>query len=247
MSGRIRQIKPDFFSDPDVARLPIRARLTYIGLWTIADDAGWLPKLDAVELGHLLYGYESAVVRERWIIADLLALQEDGHLVVEPCGHGCIPTLPRHQRVSKDRRVEMHWKFHETQCRRLIPSKSDLDSKPPAPVGAISAADSKPAAPIGANPKGNDGRTGSPRNAAELRGDTGTPGPLVDEWKAHHFPGTPLHSAEFPTGKERNGKERKGTLDAREARNGDGLRAKLGDFEDVMAAKPVVTDDWGPA
>ncbi len=37
---RIRTIKPDFFASDDVAELPIRARLTWIGLWTQADDHG---------------------------------------------------------------------------------------------------------------------------------------------------------------------------------------------------------------
>jgi hypothetical protein len=37
---RIRSIKPSFFRSDDVAVLPYRARLTWIGLWTFADDAG---------------------------------------------------------------------------------------------------------------------------------------------------------------------------------------------------------------
>jgi hypothetical protein len=38
--ARIRTIKPEFFSSLAVARLPITARLTFIGLWTYADDEG---------------------------------------------------------------------------------------------------------------------------------------------------------------------------------------------------------------
>lgn len=37
---RIRSIKPDFFTSEDVASLPYRARLTWIGLWTHVDDHG---------------------------------------------------------------------------------------------------------------------------------------------------------------------------------------------------------------
>lgn len=37
---RIRSIKPGFFRSEDVAVLPHRARLTWVGLWTHADDAG---------------------------------------------------------------------------------------------------------------------------------------------------------------------------------------------------------------
>lgn len=37
---RIRSIKPDFFKSEDVAVLPLRARLTWVGLWTQCDDHG---------------------------------------------------------------------------------------------------------------------------------------------------------------------------------------------------------------
>ncbi|MGH3499823.1 MAG: hypothetical protein ACRDQA_02800, partial [Nocardioidaceae bacterium] len=38
--GRIRTIKPEFFESESVTELPIRARLTWIGLWTHCDDHG---------------------------------------------------------------------------------------------------------------------------------------------------------------------------------------------------------------
>lgn len=37
---RIRTIKPSFFQSEDVSALPLRARLTWIGLWTHCDDHG---------------------------------------------------------------------------------------------------------------------------------------------------------------------------------------------------------------
>lgn len=37
---RIRTIKPSFFQSEDVSALPMRARLTWIGLWTHCDDHG---------------------------------------------------------------------------------------------------------------------------------------------------------------------------------------------------------------
>jgi hypothetical protein len=39
---RIRYIKPDFFSDEDLGRLPFQTRLTFAGLWCYADKAGRL-------------------------------------------------------------------------------------------------------------------------------------------------------------------------------------------------------------
>lgn len=38
--ARIRTIKPGFFTSEDIAGLSLRARLTFIGLWTHADDNG---------------------------------------------------------------------------------------------------------------------------------------------------------------------------------------------------------------
>lgn len=38
--ARIRTIKPSFFRSEDVSALPLRARLTWIGLWTQCDDQG---------------------------------------------------------------------------------------------------------------------------------------------------------------------------------------------------------------
>src|SRR6266704_6234978 len=38
--ARIRSIKPEFFTSETVAGLSVHARLTFIGLWTYADDAG---------------------------------------------------------------------------------------------------------------------------------------------------------------------------------------------------------------
>lgn len=38
--ARIRTIKPEFFTSLTVTKLPIAARLTFIGLWTYVDDEG---------------------------------------------------------------------------------------------------------------------------------------------------------------------------------------------------------------
>ena len=37
---RIRTIKPEFWSSPGVAKMSPLARLTFIGMWNWADDAG---------------------------------------------------------------------------------------------------------------------------------------------------------------------------------------------------------------
>ena len=96
---RIRQIKPEFWADSDLARLPYPVRLIYIGLWCVADDSGyidWRPD----RIAHDLLGYESATVRERHLVEWAKALEVTGHIQILTCGCALIPTLQKHQRVS---------------------------------------------------------------------------------------------------------------------------------------------------
>jgi hypothetical protein len=143
---RIRQIKPEFWSDTGMAVLPIRARLTYIGLWGYADDAGWTPVLDASELGHTLYGYESARTRERWVLDDVAVLQERGHLIVECCGHAVIPTLTDHQRLAGP--TKQVRTFFNEHTRRCVSRPADPRVSPQVPAG-----DGSPQVPAG--PRGS--------------------------------------------------------------------------------------------
>lgn len=96
---RIRQVRPEFWSDEIVAALPDGARLFYIGLWNVADDAGWLEWRPS-RIGALLYPYESARRRESNITAWALRLTDKARLVIHECGCAVIPTLPKHQRIS---------------------------------------------------------------------------------------------------------------------------------------------------
>lgn len=96
---RIRQIRPEFWSDETVAALGDPIRLFYIGLWGIADDAGWL-EWQPRRIGALLYPYRSIHRRESDIAAWSGTLQQAGRLVLHDCGCGHIPTLQRHQRIT---------------------------------------------------------------------------------------------------------------------------------------------------
>lgn len=96
---RIRQVRPEFFTDPVVSRLSIDVRLTYIGLWCVADDAGWLI-LDLPHIATMLYPYESIRVRERRLGKASEQLQEAGRLVAFDCGCALIPKLTDHQKIG---------------------------------------------------------------------------------------------------------------------------------------------------
>lgn len=96
---RIRQVRPEFWTDPIVGRLPYPVRLFYIGLWNVADDAGWMAWRPA-EIGALLYPYQTPTARERALCAWADVLVKAGRLVIHECGCAQVPTLPRHQRIG---------------------------------------------------------------------------------------------------------------------------------------------------
>jgi hypothetical protein len=90
---RIRQVRPEFFTDAIVSQLSPAVRLTYIGLWCVADDAGWMT-WDVAQIAALLYPYESIRVRTRRIE------QAGESLVMHECGCARIPKLEDHQRIG---------------------------------------------------------------------------------------------------------------------------------------------------
>lgn len=96
---RIRQVRPEFFSDPVVSRLSPDVRLTYIGLWCVADDAGYLI-WDEPHIGALLYPYESVRVRERRIAKAGAELLDSARVMFFPCGCALIPKLEDHQKIG---------------------------------------------------------------------------------------------------------------------------------------------------
>lgn len=66
---RSRVIRPEFWSDHELARLPHGARLTYIGLWTMADREGRLID-SAVHIAGLLFphsGREAVDEVDAWL------------------------------------------------------------------------------------------------------------------------------------------------------------------------------------
>ena len=96
---RIRQVRPEFFSDPVVSRLSPEARLTYIGLWCIADDAGYL-SWDLASIATQIYPYQSVQVRERLVMKAADALVTAGRIIPFECGCALIPRLEDHQRIG---------------------------------------------------------------------------------------------------------------------------------------------------
>ena len=96
---RIRSVKPAFWSDSHISDLAEPTRLFYIGLWMIADDAGWL-RWDAREVGNELYGYETVRRREPKVQRMLDELVAHERVVLYPCGHVLVPHLADHQHLA---------------------------------------------------------------------------------------------------------------------------------------------------
>ena len=106
VSLRIRQLKPDWWLDKDLqTRLSADVREFYIGLWMVADDAGYFD-WNPVRIGAELYPYRTAHRREKQIAewAELLATldADEPHLVVFECGHARVPKMPAHQRLAAE-------------------------------------------------------------------------------------------------------------------------------------------------
>ncbi len=121
---RIRQIKPAFWTDVRLAELPPAVRLTFIGLWMIADDAGWF-RYDPAQVANELYGYESRRRRERTIAADVEALEVAGRVNIYPCGHAQVPHLTEHQRLAGETHRVLTIQREHSHC-PAVPRDSPL-------------------------------------------------------------------------------------------------------------------------
>jgi hypothetical protein len=96
---RIRAVRPDFWQDDTLGHLSDAVRLFYVGLWCMADDAGWL-EWKPSQLGASLYPYRTVHRRERDIDGWGDVLVQTGRIVRHPCGCAFIPTLVKHQRIG---------------------------------------------------------------------------------------------------------------------------------------------------
>jgi hypothetical protein len=131
---RIRQVRPEFFTDPLTARLSIGTRLIYIGLWCVADDAGWL-RWDLSQLAVLILPYESVHRREDHIAKARDELVTASRIELLDCGCAVIPTLPRHQRINGTKAYTCR-DWHDKHCVALVPDVSgNSRTRSPVTVG----------------------------------------------------------------------------------------------------------------
>jgi len=132
MKGRVRLIRPEFFSDSRISDLSKTTRLFYIGLWTLCDDSGMF-ELEVREIGATLFPYEPVAEREPWIDSCIRELEGAGRVRLLACGrHGVVPTLTEH-RQKGGRPTFSNRDAHERTCvdvhARPVRTESDPDTE----------------------------------------------------------------------------------------------------------------------
>jgi hypothetical protein len=109
-------VRPEFFADDKMGKLSVGSRLTYVGLWCLADDDGWLA-WDTPSIAAQLFPFESIRVRERRVAVARDELVALGRLAIheDACGCAIIPTLPLIQKIGGNKSYqqrERHEKAH---------------------------------------------------------------------------------------------------------------------------------------
>lgn len=98
-----------------MAALPAEVRLTYMGLWCVADDAGFFD-WEPVQLAAQLYVHAMPDERTAQVEADLEVLLERSRIRRLECGaHGIVPTLPDY-RIKGGEQLYTVKKRHDKRC-----------------------------------------------------------------------------------------------------------------------------------
>jgi DNA replication protein DnaT len=98
--ARIRTIKPSFWADPDVSRLPWDARLLLIGLISMSDDRGRFIATQSSICGYVFPHEEVTPTKFRRLMH---AIEKSGVLqlyTVEGRTYGRFPKWASHQKIS---------------------------------------------------------------------------------------------------------------------------------------------------
>jgi hypothetical protein len=120
---RIRQVKPSFFTDGTMAGVSYAARLFYIGLWCVADDAGWL-RWDPMEIGALLYPYDPPRRRLAHIQTWITELVDTERVVLLDCGCAHVRHLEKHQKHAGGNRSYTAREAHDRHRSRTSTDES---------------------------------------------------------------------------------------------------------------------------
>lgn len=153
---RIRTIKPSFFQSDDVSALPLRARLTWIGLWTQCDDQGRMKDHTRL-IKAAIWPLDPVSLAE--VEQDLSTLADHGRIV-------------RYEVDGQRYLAVVNWEVHQSINR---PTPSRIPG--PAVNGHVRLTEPTPTAHAGKGKEGN-GREGT---RARTRDDPSAPDPPDSE------------------------------------------------------------------
>lgn len=150
--ARIRSIKPGFFTSEDVSELPLRARLTWIGLWTHCDDQG-RAKDNTRLIKAALWALDDVSLKD--VEEDLTVLANCGRIV-------------RYQVGGQNYLAVTNWAAHQHPNK---PQKSTLppppDTHEPVPEAGTEPARSAPVVvTVGEEGRGTEGKGGELAHAS---------------------------------------------------------------------------------
>ena len=117
----------EYWSDSDLfLKLDAGEREVYIGLWMLADDAGWMPR-DIPAIAAAMYRYVDRAPREEYLAAVLVRLREMGKVESFRC---CIhlPAVERYPRSGK--KTTEHLNEHQTHSNGDKRIRTDTNPSP---------------------------------------------------------------------------------------------------------------------
>jgi len=200
--ARIRTIKPQFFTSEDVSVLPLRARLTWVGLWTHVDDAG-RAKDNVKLIKAAVWPLDEVSFAD--VEEDLATLAEHGRIVRYAAAGGrflAVTNWSDHQKINK-------------------PTPSKIPP-PPSPGGGSPSGGSDPSGPVDNSDDGYPQGDELSTNKTVIRLQRGTGSAPVS---------LPASSGRTPAGKGKEGKGREG-IDARAREAARWLHSRYGLTED---------------
>lgn len=132
--ARIRSVKPEFWTDEDLADLPRDARLLYIGLWNLSDEQGRL-RGDARYIKGQLFPYDDDLPPAMLdvLLDALAAARKVVRYESASRSYLFLPTLARHQRLESDKvesKLPAPPDFSQSQSRADEPARDPDESAP---------------------------------------------------------------------------------------------------------------------
>ena len=136
---RIRSIKPEFFSDPDLGRLPLEGRYLYIGMWPFADDEGRIPA-DPRLLKSQVFPYDDkvTVTKVRKLVGELAATGKVYPYTVAGVDYLLLTRFKKHQRIDRAQSAKYPGPLEEDSSNgsgTLVPDTKGGDTTRPDTTG----------------------------------------------------------------------------------------------------------------